>query len=312
MKHMTGACLAALALVLGGCSETAAPPVEKGITSDVNFLADNAIWQTERRDALLAPDGWTSLVGLHWLELKSHYIGSGGGSGIKLEVGPPKLGLVQQIDDKVFFTPERGVAMTANGQPLTRRIELVYDAPGPVTVIGFDQGADQMTLIRRGTRFGLRIKSANAPARVQFTQLEYWQPEPSWRIEGKFIASAPGTTLSFTDMVGNTIASPSPGVVEFQRDGKPYRLTAMEGDDGGLFFVMADRTSGHGSYPAGRFLDVPAADASGKVVLDFNHAYNPPCVFTRFATCPLPPAENRLDLLVDAGEKMYTGPVGSH
>lgn len=112
MKHMTGACLAALALVLGGCSETAAPPVEKGITSDVNFLADNAIWQTERRDALLAPDGWTSLVGLHWLELKSHYIGSGGGSGIKLEVGPPKLGLVQQIDDKVFFTPERGVAMT--------------------------------------------------------------------------------------------------------------------------------------------------------------------------------------------------------
>jgi uncharacterized protein (DUF1684 family) len=309
---MTGACLAALALVLGGCSETAAPPVEKGITSDVNFLADNAIWQTERRDALLAPDGWTSLVGLHWLELKSHYIGSGGGSGIKLEVGPPKLGLVQQIDDKVFFTPERGVAMTANGQPLTRRIELVYDAPGTVTVIGFDQGADQMTLIRRGTRFGLRIKSANAPARVQFTQLEYWQPEPSWRIEGKFIASAPGATLSFTDMVGNTIASPSPGVVEFQRDGKPYRLTAMEGDDGGLFFVMADRTSGHGSYPAGRFLDVPAADASGKVVLDFNHAYNPPCVFTRFATCPLPPAENRLDLLVDAGEKMYTGPVGSH
>ncbi|MET1023228.1 MAG: DUF1684 domain-containing protein [Pseudoxanthomonas sp.] len=312
MKQITVACLAMVVLALGGCGEKAAPIAEQGITSDVAFLADNAIWQTERRNALLAPDGWTSLVGLHWLELKSHYIGSGGGSGIKLEVGPPRLGLVQQVGDKVFFTPERGVAMTANGKPLTRRIELVYDAPGPVTVIGFDNDANQMTLIHRGTRFGLRIKSATAPARVNFTQLEYWQPEPSWRIEGKFIASAPGATLSFADMVGNTIAAPSPGVVEFQHDGKPYRLTAMEGEDGGLFFVMADRTSGHGSYPAGRFLDVAAPDASGKVVLDFNHAYNPPCVFTRFATCPLPPAENRLDLLVDAGEKMYTGPVGSH
>ena len=309
MKHATGAWWAALALALAGCSDKAATPVEKVVTADTTFLADNAVWQTERRDALLAPDGWTSLVGLHWLELKAHYVGSGEGSGIKLEVGPPRLGLVQRDGDKVFFTPERGVAMTADGKPLTRRIQLVDD---PATVIGFDEEADQMTLIHRGTRFGLRIKSANAPARMNFTQLDYWQPASAWRIEGKFIPSPAGSTLSFTDMVGNTIAAPSPGVVEFQRDGKPYRLTAMEGEDGGLFFVMADRTSGHGSYPAGRFLDVAAADASGKVVLDFNRAYNPPCVFTQFATCPLPPAENRLDLLVDAGEKMYTGPVGSH
>ncbi len=313
MKCRASTWFAGLMFVLAGCGEqAAAPQVEKNITLDSTFLADNAIWQTERRNALLAPDGWTSLVGLHWLELKSHYIGSGGGSGIKLEVGPPKLGLVQQDGGKVFFTPERGVAMTADGKPLTRRVQLIDDQPGPATVIGFDDGASQLTLIHRGPRFGLRIKSANAPARVQFTQLEYWQPEPSWRIEGRFIPSPAGSTLSFVDMVGNTIAAPSPGVVEFQHDGKSYRLTAMEGDNGGLFFVMADRTSGHGSYPAGRFLDVAAADASGKVVLDFNHAYNPPCVFTRFATCPLPPAENRLDLVVDAGEKMYTGPVGSH
>lgn len=310
---VTGVWLAASLLTLAACSDKAAAPVAQGRASDMDFLADNAIWQTERRNALLAPDGWTSLVGLHWLTLKSHYIGSGAGSGIKLEVGPPKLGLVQQEGGKVYFTPERGVAVTADGKPLTRRIELATDAPpGHATVIGFDDGAGQMILIHRGPRFGLRIKSANAPARVNFTQLEYWHPEPSWRIEGKFIASPAGSTLTYVDMVGNTVAAPSPGVVEFQRAGKPYRLTAMEGDDGGLFFVMADRTSGHGSYPAGRFLDVAAPDASGKVVLDFNHAYNPPCVFTQFATCPLPPAENRLDLLVDAGEKMYAGPVGSH
>lgn len=313
MKRMTGTWLAALlVLALAGCGDEPAAPAEKGVTSDVQFLADNAVWQAERRNALLAPDGWTSLVGLHWLELKAHYIGSGGGSGIRLEVGPPRLGLVRQDGGKVFFTPERGVAMTADGKPLSGRIQLIDDKSGKPTVIGFDDGAGQMTLIRRGPRFGLRIKSANAPARVQFTQLDYWPPDPAWRIEARFTPSPAGATLSFVDMVGNTIAAPSPGVVEFQHDGKPYRLTAMEGDDGGLFFVMADRTNGHGSYPAGRFLDVALPDASGKVVLDFNHAYNPPCVFTRFATCPLPPAQNRLDLLVDAGEKMYTGPVGPH
>lgn len=236
-------------------------------------------------------------------------VGSAGDSGIQLEVGPPRLRLVQREGDKVFFPLERGVAMTADGKPLAGRIQLVDD---PATVVGFDQGADRMALIHRGTRFGLRLKSANAPARVDFTQLDSWPPASAWRIEGKFIPSPAGSTLSFMDMVGNTIAASRPGAVEFQRDGKRYRLAAMEGDDGSLFCVMADRTSGHGSYPAGRFLDVAAPDASGKVVLDFNRAYAPPCVFIRFATCALPPVQNRLDLLVDAGEKMYTGPLGSH
>ncbi len=297
-------------VLLASCSEPPAPAVQRQAPSDVDFLADNAVWRTQRREALLAPDGWTSLVGLHWLELKSHYIGSGTGSGIVLEVGPPKLGLVQQQGDKVYFTPERGVMVTADGQPLKRRIRLVDDQSGQPTVIGFSGGADQMTLIHRGERYGLRIKSADAAARLQFTQIDYYTPSPAWRIEGHFTPSPAGTTLTFVDMVGNTVAAPSPGVVSFEHDGKSYQLTAMEGDEGGLFFVLADRTSGHGSYPAGRFLDTAAPAADGTVTLDFNRAYNPPCVFTRFATCPLPPAQNRLDLTIDAGEKMYTGPVG--
>ena len=102
---------------------------------------------------------------------------------------------------------------------------------------------------------------------------------------------------------------PNPGAVEFQRDGKTYRLEAL--DEGGdeLFLIYADRTSGHGSYGAGRYLYTAMPDAKGNVVLDFNQGYNPPCAFTAFATCPLPPPENRLDLAITAGEKAYAKPA---
>jgi uncharacterized protein (DUF1684 family) len=100
---------------------------------------------------------------------------------------------------------------------------------------------------------------------------------------------------------------PNPGAVVFQRGGRTYRLQALEGADGGLFLIFADRTNGHGSYGAGRYLDASAPDAGGRVRLEFNRAYNPPCAFTPFATCPLPPPENRLDLAIPAGEKAYAG-----
>ena len=118
----------------------------------------------------------------------------------------------------------------------------------------------------------------------------------------------PGRTIQIVDILGQQEAQPNPGVVEFERDGVPYRLEALEGEDGGLFLVFADRTSGHESYAAGRYLSTAAPAAEGSVVVDFNRAYNPPCVFSDFATCPLPPAENRLDLAVTAGEKRYARP----
>jgi uncharacterized protein len=115
----------------------------------------------------------------------------------------------------------------------------------------------------------------------------------------------PGKTIAIVDIVGTSSAVPNPGAVDFTRDGKAYRVEALAGSGSELFLVLADRTSGHGSYPAGRFLDAAGPDLQGKVWLDFNRAYNPPCAFTTFATCPLPPPENRLDLAITAGEKTY-------
>ena len=311
MDKLAGLALAALLLLpLGGCDRGKAPVVEPPAL-DVDFLADDAAWRAERRQDLLRPDGWTSLVGLHWLELKAHYLGSSAGSGIRLAVGPPRLGLVEQRDGHVFFTPERGVALTLDGAPLKGRVELHSDHDPQPSLLGFDQGKGLLAVIKRGDRFGLRVKHADAPSRLQFTGVESWPADPGWKLEGRLLPHPPGKTLPIVDIIGTAIDASNPGVVEFIRDGKTYRIEAMGEPGQPLFLVFADRTSGHGSYPAGRFMDVPGADAQGRVVLDFNRAYNPPCAFTPFATCPLPPPENRLDLAVTAGEKAYV-PAKSH
>ncbi len=307
-NRLPGIALAALLLLpLAACDRDGKQgQTAKQAVVDVNFLADDAVWRNERKDALLQPDGWTSLVGLHWLELKAHYLGSSAGSGIRLAVGPPKMGLLEQRDGRIFFTPERGVALTLDGEPLKGRVELKTDRDETPSLVGFDDGKGVLGVIKRGERYGLRVKYADAPTRLQFTGLEYWPADPGWKITGKFVPHPPGKTLPIVDIIGTTSDAPNPGAVEFVRDGKTYRIEAI-GEPGSdeLFLVLADRTSGHGSYPAGRFMDTPGPDAQGRVVLDFNRAYNPPCAFTPFATCPLPPPENRLDLAISAGEKAY-------
>lgn len=302
-------CTPLFLLLLAACSSQQAPPPPEATMQNPNFLADENIWRMQRQERLLKPDGWTSLVGLHWIELKAHYIGSDAGSGIRLALGPPKMGLLQQQDGHLFFTPEKGVALTLNGEPLEGRVELYDDASETPSVIGFDDGKGQLTVIERGGRHALRVKHADAETRTRFAGLDYWPADASWKIEGRFVANPPGKTIPVADIIGITNDVPSPGAVEFQRDGRTWRIEAMDEGDGQLFLVFADRTNGHGSYGAGRFLYAAPPDASGKVTIDFNQAYNPPCAFTSFATCPLPPPENRLDLAITAGEKQYANPV---
>ena len=217
--------------------------------------------------------------------------------------------MVAREGGKVWFVPERGLKLTLDGKPLTGRVRLLTDREdGGPSVLGFDDGKGRLTVIQRGDRQALRVKDADAPSRTRFTRLDYWPLDKGWRIEGRFVPHEAGKTLPIVDIVGIVTAQPNPGAVEFARDGRTWRIEAIGEPDGALFLVFADRTSGHGSYPAGRFLDVEAPGKDGKVVLDFNRAYDPPCAFTPFATCPLPPPENRLDLRIDAGEKAYAKP----
>jgi len=305
---------ALLVLALAGCGDgRKAGEGDAGAApqADALFLAEQEAWRFARTADVLRPDGWTSLVGLHWLQLKAHYVGSGEriGNGVRFAFGPPRMGMVSREGERFWFVPESGVELTANGQPLKGRIRLHSDHEPEPTIIGFDEGKGQVQLIRRGDRYALRVKHADAPTRLRFAGIEYWPADPSWRIEARFIAHPVGKTLAIGDIVGTESRSPNPGAVEFERDGQTWRLEALGEPGRDLFFVLADGTSGHGSYPAGRFLDAAWPGADGKVVLDFNRAYNPPCVFTTYATCPLPPPENRISLKITAGEKNYVNPV---
>ncbi|KAF1015793.1 MAG: hypothetical protein GAK31_01270 [Stenotrophomonas maltophilia] len=293
---------------LAGCS--APPAAAPEAVADPGFEVAQQQWRVQRYEELTAADGWTALVGLHWLELPAHFIGSGAGSGIRLAVGPARLGMLRRDQGQWWFTLEAGVAVTVGDVPVKGRVRLQTDKDPQPTVLGFDGGKGQLSLIHRGNRDALRVKHADAAARRDFAGLEYWPGGPAWQVRARFIPHPAGTTLPIVDITGLSTAMPNAGAAEFEHDGRTLRLEAIGEPGRSLFLIFADRTSGHGSYPAGRYLDTDAPGADGFVAVDFNHAYNPPCAFTAFATCPLSPPENRLDLRVEAGEKTYHLPEG--
>lgn len=277
------------------------------------FDDEQRTWRAVRLAEITKPEGWASLAGLHWLDPGVHRVGSDTDNGIRLVMGPEHFGIFSVRDGKVSLAPERGVAVEVDGAPVQSSVSLRDDtsAAGP-SRIEFDGGKGVAMVIVRGGRFALRVKHADAETRLQFSALDYWPGGMDWRIPGRFVAHPPGKTLPIANIIGGTDLIPNPGVVEFERDGKPYRLEALDEGEGTLFLIFADRTSGHGSYGAGRFLDAPLPDAQGELVIDFNQAYNPPCAFTPFATCPLPPPENRLDLAIAAGERDYHKPASAN
>lgn len=305
--------LALVACTLGACHADDEAARATAAAEARAFEASQQAWRQQRRDELAAPDGWTSLIGLHWIDQGAHYVGSAADNGIRIAKGPAHLGLLTLDRDGVLrFVPEKGVAVTVDGQPPTGAVVLKSDDDtGGPTALVFDEGKGIATVIRRGDRHALRVKHADAETRLHFSGLSYWPGGRDWIVPGRFVAHPAGRTIPVVNIIGDTEEVANPGVVEFERDGRTYRLEALdEGDGSGeLFLIYADRTSGHGSYPAGRYLYVRPPDASGKVTIDFNLGHNPPCAFTAFATCPLPPPENRLDLSIEAGEKAYVKPA---
>lgn len=305
----------ASALALAGCggkSDTSATndATNQKVTAAAKaFAMEEQKWRDDRVERLLKPDGWASLIGLHWIDPGSHYLGSAADNGIRMQMGPAHLGMIDLEGSQVRLVPDKRATLTLDGEPLTASTRLRTDMAeeGP-NVIGFDEGKGQATVIERGGRYALRVKHADAPTRTGFAGLQYWPADASWKIEGTFVPNPAGQTIEINSIIGTVDQVPNPGKIEFQRNGKTYSIEAQDegGDD--LFLVFADRTNGHGSYGAGRFLYTAKPDANGKVMVDFNQSYNPPCAFTAFATCPLPPPENRLDLAITAGEKSYDKP----
>lgn len=266
-------------------------------------------WRSTRVQELTAPDGWLSLVGLAWLQPGANTLGSATDNSIVLASGPARLGVVDLAANgtvQLTLAADTGALIDGRQQPEATLVDDAHAGKGRPTEVSF--GTTSFYVIERAGREGLRIKDPQAPGRTGFLGIDYFPIDPGWRILADWVPAAPGETLEMGTVIGTTDKYPVPGKLRFSRDGKTFELLPVieVPGDKQYFVVFADRTSGKETYGAARFLYVdPPHD--GKVVLDFNRAYNPPCAFTAFATCPLAPPENRLALRVTAGEKKYRG-----
>ena len=260
-------------------------------------------WHAERVARLAAEDGWLSLIGRDWLNPGENTLGSAPGSTVLLPEGAslPKAGLFILEGTTVRFRPFPGSGILLNGKPATEAI-LTSDEEGKPDML--QAGRVRFYVIRRGDRLGIRLKDPEAPARKAFHGVPRYPVDPAWRVEADFVPYDPPQTRAISTVMGTTEPMTTPGLLRFKVGGRDVTLEPMLEDPQHpeLFIIFKDATSTHGTYPAGRFLyaDMPK---NGKVVLDFNRAINPPCAFSMFATCPLPPKQNQLAIEVTAGEK---------
>jgi uncharacterized protein (DUF1684 family) len=260
-----------------------------------------------REERLRDPEGWLSLVGLHWLHEGENRFGTDPAGEIPLaaQSGPlPALaGRITVNQGRVTASADPGGGVTVAESPLPDGTELVDDSEDDPTVLAL--GSLRFYLVRRGERLGIRIKDRAAPAIAAFGGLDYFPINPGWRLEARLEPALPGTTIPVPDILGDVNPDDSPGVVAFAIDGEVHRLNALEAQPGHLWLIFADSTNGEETYGGGRFLVTGPVQPDDSVELDFNLTYNPPCVFSAYATCPLPPEGNRLPMRIEAGEKMY-------
>lgn len=266
-------------------------------------------WRQARLTRLTAPDGWLSLIGKTFLEpgVPLAIGAAAADGGIALPAGaPPELGRVELLAKRVRFTPAPEVVLrlkragSTQAEPLTGEIELTSDLHGPPDRLLY--GDLVLDVMERGDQFAVRVRDTSR-AHPDFARIEYYAIDPTWCVEARLEPYSPEKAIELVYEGGIEQAYYSPGAVVFAKDGVEYRLDPVfESDRKRLWFVFADPTNRDATYGAGRFLYAPLPK-DGKVTIDFNQAFSPPCAFSPFVACPLPPFQNRLKIRVEAGEK---------
>jgi uncharacterized protein (DUF1684 family) len=265
------------------------------------YKEEIADWDAERIVKLKAEDGWVNLAGRYTLMKGKNTMGSDSTNDLVFPAGkaPAKLGYVMVSDSTVSFTAEPGVAVTAGGKPFTSGI--IFDQKENDTMLAL--GSLRWFIIKRSGKYILRLRDLEHENLPKLTHIDRYPADAKWIIEADFEPAPQNQNITMKNVVGSTTNMPFAGTATFERNGKEYKLRiAMDDDE--YFLVFADSTTGKETYRGGRFMH-PDAPKNGKMALDFNKAYNPPCAFTDFATCPLPSAENTLPFSVTAGEKTY-------
>ena len=267
-----------------------------------SYRAQMEKWREQREENLKAENGWLTVAGLFWLKDGENTIGSGAGNDFVVSGGsaPGKLGTFEFHGGRATFQAAPGITVSVNGKPAVRA-SLTDDSAGTPDALAI--GSLSMFVIHRGNRFGIRLKDKNSEARRNFAGTRWFPIASQYRVRATFVPYLPPKKIAVPDILGDVDREESPGYVEFRLQGRPLRLDPVSSGDM-LFFIFRDQTANKETYPSGRFLFSPLPQ-NGEVILDFNQAMNPPCAFTPYATCPLPPEQNRLDIRIEAGELRY-------
>ena len=281
-----------------------AQPATSEESTAARYESALAEWRADRAVSLKGPDGWLNLAGLYWLKEGMNSFGAAAGNDLVVPVGsaPAKLGSFLVEDGAVTFRAAPEVEVLHDETPVTE-ILLADDQEKEATLL--TAGSLAWTVIRRMDRLGVRLRDYDHAAVASFAGIESYAADLDWRLEARFEPYTEPRRIRVATVVEGLGWEPTvPGTLEFEARGQSLSLEAYRSDDG-LLIVFADGTTGDTTYPAGRYLAAELPGSDGTTVLDFNKAYNPPCVFTEYATCPLATPRNRLSVAVEAGEK-YT------
>ena len=269
--------------------------------ADPAYVQSVEDWRTRAEQSLRKDNGWLTLAGRYVMKPGVNTFGTGDQNDIVFPkgLGPERMGTVTVEPGKVFVQLEPGLTMVKDGVPMTDKIM----STGLETRDWVAMGRAAFHVIERDGRYILRLADNESDVRRNFGGRVWYGVDEAFRVPAKFVAYKPGRKIAIVNVLDEVADEPAPGYVEFRLKGKTYRLDAL-GDDDGLFIILRDATAGEATYKPGRFLFVDKKPRPGeKFMLDLNRVYNPPCAFSEFTTCPLPPKQNILKVRIDAGEK---------
>ena len=297
LKLLTLILLAMSLLIITSCSKN--KPAEKGSPEYIKQIQD---WHQHRMENLEKENGWLNLVGLYWLHDGENTFGSDSSSDIVFpKKAPGRIGTFTVANGKASVKINPDISVTVNKIPI-KSMELTDDYYGNPTVMQL--GTYRWFVINRNGRLGIRLRDLNAPLLKTFKGTETYPINEDWRVTAKFHPFSETKVIEIPNIIKSVEKDTVTGELSFRLKDKNFTLLPVkEGNE--FFIIFADKTNGDETYGAGRFIYTSLPNSNGNVIIDFNKAYNPPCAFTRFATCPLPPKENYLDIKITAGEKKY-------
>jgi len=267
-----------------------------------NYKEEIATWDKERLASLKSATGWVNLAGLYWLKSGENPFGSDPSNALVFQHPsfPAQLGSFLLTDKEVIWKTAVGQTVLEKNKPFDQGVIFQLDS---MRSISLAYKTFRWSIIKREQLIGVRFRDLANPALDALKKIDRFPVSRNWVLEAEFIPSLV-PTITTTNILGQSYQQPHPGKIRFVIDGKTYQLDVVdEGEPDEYHIVFGDATNGNDTYESGRFIDIPKPDANGKTIIDFNKAYNPPCAFSEFSTCPIPTKANTLSISISAGEK---------